>query len=113
MQMTRVSEATGAPLTYSVNGVQGGNAVLGTIDSNGLYTAPAIVPVPNSVTITSVASNYPNLPPGSVTLAVLNPIPVLSTVTPSSFSEGTTTVTDRNLSTARRSFGTASRFLRL
>jgi uncharacterized protein (DUF1800 family) len=93
MQMTRVSEATGAPLTYSVNGVQGGNAVLGTIDSNGLYTAPAIVPVPNSVTITSVASNYPNLPPGSVTLAVLNPIPVLSTVTPSSFSEGTTTVT--------------------
>ncbi len=93
MQMTRVSEATGAPLTYSVNGVQGGNAVLGTIDSNGLYTAPAIVPVPNSVTITSVASNYPNLPPGSVTLAVLNPIPVLSSVTPSSFSEGTTTVT--------------------
>jgi uncharacterized protein (DUF1800 family) len=93
MQMTRVSQATGAPLTYSVNGVQGGNTELGTIDSNGLYTAPTIVPVPNSVTITSVASNYPNFPPGSVTLAVLNPIPVLTTVTPSGFSEGTTTVT--------------------
>jgi len=93
MQTTRVSQATGAPLTYYVNGVQGGNAELGTIDSNGLYTAPAIVPVPNSVNITSVAANDPNFPPGSVTLAVLNPIPVLATVTPSGFSEGTTTVT--------------------
>lgn len=93
VQTIRASQATGAPLSYSVNGVPGGNAELGTVDSNGLYTAPAIVPVPNSVTITSVASNYPNYPPGSVTLAVWNPIPVLSTVTPSGFSEGTTTVT--------------------
>ncbi len=93
MQLARVSQATGAPLIYYVNGVQGGNAVLGTIDSNGMYTAPAIVPVPNSVTITSEASNDPGLPHGSVTLAVLNPIPVLNTVTPSGFSEGTTTVT--------------------
>jgi hypothetical protein len=93
VQMVRASQASGAPLTYSVNGVQGGNAEVGTIDSNGLYTAPAIVPVPNSVTITSVASNIPNAPPGSVTLAVWNPIPVLSGVTPSGFSEGTTTVT--------------------
>jgi hypothetical protein len=53
-----------------VNGVQGGNAEIGTIDSKGLYTAPAIVPVPNTVNITSVASNDPTFPPGSVTLAV-------------------------------------------
>ena len=93
IQLVRASEASGAPLTYSVNGVQGGNAELGTVDSNGLYTAPAIVPVPNSVIITSVASNYPTFPPGSVTLAVWNPIPVLNTVTPSGFAEGTTMVT--------------------
>jgi len=93
VQMVRASQASGAPLTYSVNGVVGGNATLGTVDSNGLYTAPAIVPVPNSVTITSVASNVANAPPGSVTLAVWNPIPVLGAVTPSGFSEGTTTVT--------------------
>lgn len=93
MQLIRASQATGAPLTYYVNGILGGNADLGTVDGNGLYKAPAIVPVPNSVTITSVASNYPNYPPGSVTLAIWNPIPVLNTVTPSGFSEGTTTVT--------------------
>ena len=93
MQLVRVSMASGEPLTYSVNGVEGGNAEFGTIDSGGLYTAPAIVPVPNSVKITSVAGNDPTFPPGSVTLAIWNPIPVLGTVTPSGFSEGTTTVT--------------------
>ena len=92
IQLVRGSMASGEPLTYSINGVQGGNATLGTIDSNGLYTAPAIVPIPNSVTITSVAGNDPSFPPGSVTLGVLNPIPVIKTVTPSGFSEGTTTV---------------------
>jgi uncharacterized protein (DUF1800 family) len=93
VQLVRGSLASGEPLTYSVNGVQGGNSELGTIDNNGLYTAPAIVPVPNSVTITSVAANYPAFPPGSVTLSVLNPIPIIKTVTPSGFSEGATTVT--------------------
>jgi len=93
MQLTNNMQTTGVPLTFSVNGVAGGNAVLGTVDSNGLYTAPAIVPVPNSVTITSVASTYPTYPQGTVTLAVLNPIPVINTVTPTGFSEGTTTVT--------------------
>jgi uncharacterized protein (DUF1800 family) len=93
VQLVRGSLASGEPLTYSVNGVRGGNAELGTIDSNGLYTAPAIVPVPNSVIITSVAANYPTAPPGSVTLSVLNPIPIIKTVTPSGFSEGATTVT--------------------
>jgi len=93
VQIVRGSLASGEPLTYSVNDVQGGNSELGTIDTNGLYTAPAIVPVPNAVTITSVAANYPAYPPGSVTLAVLNPIPIIKTVTPSGFSEGATTVT--------------------
>ncbi len=91
MQMTRTSEAAG-PLTYSVNGVVGGNAQFGTIDSNGLYTAPAVVPVPDSVTITSTATNYPSYPPGKAAIAVWNPIPTINTVTPSGFSEGTTTV---------------------
>jgi len=93
MQMANNAKATGVPLIFYVNGIAGGNAEFGTIDGNGLYTAPAIVPVPNTVTITSVASKFPNYPHGSVALAVLNPIPILGSVTPSGFSEGTTTVT--------------------
>jgi hypothetical protein len=81
------------PLIYSVNGIAGGNSELGTVDGNGLYTALAIAPIPNMVKITSIATKFPSYPPGSVTLGVLNPIPILGSVTPSGFSEGTTTVT--------------------
>jgi len=80
------------PMTFYVNGVQGGNSEFGTIDSNGLYTAPAIVPVPNTVTITAIANSYPNVPKGTLAVSVWNPIPVLSSVTPSGFPEGTTQV---------------------
>ena len=94
LQIVNNQKATGVPLTFYVNGVAGGNAELGTIDSNGLYTAPAIVPAPNNtVTITSAATSNPSDPPGTLSLGVLNPIPVLTAVTPTGFSEGTTTVT--------------------
>src|SRR5580658_8118027 len=92
IQLTTHWPSPGSVLTFYVNGVPGGNAELGTIDANGMYTAPAIVPVPNSVMITSVATGHPDFPPGSVALGVLNPIPVLGNVTPSGFPEGTTTV---------------------
>ncbi len=93
IQLISNAKATGVPLIYYVNGISGGNAELGTVDGNGLYTAPAIVPIPNTVQITSIASKFPSYPPGSVSLGVLNPIPILTSVTPSGFSEGTTTVT--------------------
>ncbi len=78
---------TEAPVTWSVNGIPGGNAEVGTISSTGLYTAPAIVPVPNNqVTIGSSAEIYPSK--GSYGVSVLNPIPIVTTITPGSFSEG-------------------------
>ena len=66
--------------------------MLGTVDSNGLYTAPAIVPVPNSVTITATSVDHPTFPQGSASVSVLNPIPIVNTVTPSTFPEGTAQV---------------------
>jgi len=83
---------TAVILTFYVNGIQGGNAELGTIDAKGIYTAPAIVPTPNTVTITAEPSNNPKYPAGSLTLAVLNPIPVVSGVAPTGITEGTTTI---------------------
>ncbi len=93
LQIVNNQKATGVPLTFSVNGIAGGNAQLGTIDSNGMYTAPAIVPVPNNTVIITSAASNPSYPGGTVSLAVLNPIPILTSVTPTGFSEGTTTVT--------------------
>jgi hypothetical protein len=53
-----VTNATSTSVTWSVNGVTGGNSTVGTIDANGLYRGPAILSSPAAVTIraTSVSS---------------------------------------------------------
>lgn len=92
VQLTSSYLASGLPMTFYVNGIPGGNAKFGTISSSGVYTAPAVVPNPYTVQITSSIAKYPTAVPGSVSIQVWNPIPVLGTVTPNGFSEGTTTV---------------------
>lgn len=43
-------------VTWQVNGVTGGNSSVGTIDTNGLYTAPNVFPVPTgAITVTAVS----------------------------------------------------------
>lgn len=42
-------------VTWSVNGVVGGNTTVGTITTAGLYTAPATVPSPATVTLTATS----------------------------------------------------------
>lgn len=91
-QLATHTQFDGSTLAFYVNGVLGGDAEVGTISSSGLYTAPAIIPVPSSVTITSVSTAHPDYPKGTVTLAIWNPIPVIDAVTPSGFPEGDTEV---------------------
>jgi len=52
-----VTGTSNTGVTWSVEGVSGGNTTVGTINSAGMYTAPATPPVPSSVDIlaTSVA----------------------------------------------------------
>lgn len=69
-QLATHTQFDGSKLAFYVNGVLGGDSEVGTISSAGLYTAPAIVPIPNSVTITSASVAHPDYPKGSVTLAV-------------------------------------------
>ena len=93
LQLSSKFLASGQAMIFSVNGIPGGNATIGTISSSGLYTAPAIVPNPYTVQITSTIAKYPDATPGSVSVQIWNPIPVLSGANPASFSEGVTTVT--------------------
>jgi YD repeat-containing protein len=52
IQFTALINGCGDPtLIWRVNGIVGGNSTVGTIDSNGLYTAPKAVPVPPTITI--------------------------------------------------------------
>jgi uncharacterized protein (DUF1800 family) len=86
-----VSGATNKSVTWSVNGIPGGNATIGTVSTTGLYTSPAVVPAPNIVKVraTSVADAAAF---AEATVTLLNPEPVLSTVTPNQVNVGTFTV---------------------
>jgi uncharacterized protein (DUF1800 family) len=92
LQLSSRYMASGLPMIFSVNGIPGGNSIVGTISNTGRYTAPAIVPNPYTVQITAAIAKYPNAVPGSVSVQIWNPIPTLKVVSPSTFSEGTTTV---------------------
>ena len=83
-QFTAIVTGTTDPVVWSVNGVNGGNATLGTISSSGLYTAPATAPA-SALTIraTHVASGTS----GSSTVTVTSPpSPVTVSVSPSTAS---------------------------
>jgi hypothetical protein len=69
-------------ITWTVNNVLGGNSTLGTVDASGLYTAPAAVPNPSTVTVAAVSSaeTYPS---GSAIVTITPPVVnVLVSVSP-------------------------------
>jgi arylsulfate sulfotransferase len=73
-------------LTWSVNGTQGGNATVGTVDSNGNYTAPAsssgsAVTVSAQSGSNSVSASVAIIPSGQVT-ATNNPQVALYIISP-------------------------------
>lgn len=51
-----VNFSSNTRVSWQVNGIAGGNSTVGTINSNGLYTAPNAPPTPSTVTVTAVAS---------------------------------------------------------
>jgi hypothetical protein len=60
--------------TWEVNTITSGNSTVGTIDTNGLYTAPAVVPTTNNgvVTITALAQAQTSLT-ATATITILPP----------------------------------------
>jgi len=50
-----VTGTTNTAVTWEVAGMRGGNSTVGTIDTNGNYTAPAVVPNPSTQVITAVS----------------------------------------------------------
>jgi hypothetical protein len=73
------ANTTDSVVSWQVNGIPGGNATVGTISSNGVFTAPAVMPATASETITAVADADSTVTASSlVTLAV--PAPAAVTV---------------------------------
>jgi uncharacterized protein (DUF1800 family) len=82
----------GKSWSWSVNGIAGGNATLGTIDANGNYSAPAALPTPNTVTIAAAESGKPSETASSA-VTRLNPIPVVTGISPAQVNVGTFALT--------------------
>ena len=76
-----VTNSSNTAVTWQVNGVTGGNSTTGTISTAGVYTAPASVPNPSTVTVTAVSAVYSGST-GSATVTI-QPLPPVVTVTPS------------------------------
>jgi uncharacterized protein (DUF1800 family) len=77
---------------WSINGIVGGNAIFGTIDANGMYTAPEFPPVPNSITISAVETSD-NKRLGNASATLNNPVPQLTSVAPLGVAQGPFTIT--------------------
>jgi hypothetical protein len=60
-------------ITWNVNGILGGNSTLGTVNSSGLYVAPAVVPSPATVTVAAVSSAETS-PSGSAIVTITTPV---------------------------------------
>lgn len=100
-----VANSSNRTVTWSVNGVTGGNTTVGTVTSAGLYTAPATVPTANVVKIRATSAVAPN-PFAEASITLQNPEPGLTSVTPNAVNIGTFTV---NL--VGRGFTTGSRIM--
>ncbi|MFN0171457.1 MAG: DUF1800 family protein [Bryobacteraceae bacterium] len=77
-------------VVWSVNGVNGGNAVLGTVDSQGIYQAPVILPDPPKVVLkaTSVVDTQAS---DTAEVTLLNPLPVIAGLSTQGIAIGPTT----------------------
>ncbi|HYL09237.1 MAG TPA: hypothetical protein VEU31_00745 [Candidatus Acidoferrales bacterium] len=70
-----VSSTSNTGVTWSVNGIAGGNASVGTITAAGVYTAPKDLPPQTSVTITATSAADPSKS-GSAQVSIASDIAV-------------------------------------
>jgi uncharacterized protein (DUF1800 family) len=79
-------------VSWAVNGVAGGNAATGTISATGVYTAPEFPPAANGITIGAVETSDSTKTAGSA-VTLENPVPQITTATPTSIQIGTFNLT--------------------
>ena len=75
-----VANAASQSVTWQVDGITGGSTTTGTISTAGLYTPPASLPTPNTITIGAISTAAPA---ASTTIpeAIWNPSPVVTSTT--------------------------------
>ncbi len=80
-----VTGTSDTAVTWTVNGVNGGNATVGTVTTLGLYSAPALVPIPPTVTVTATSQANTNASASaSVRVIGTTTAPTVTTSSPAS-----------------------------
>jgi uncharacterized protein (DUF1800 family) len=89
-----VTGTSNTAVSWSVNGVAGGNATLGTISATGEYTAPTSIPASPASNVVNVQASLLSAPTVQATSAVtlFNPIPVVTSVSPQTINPGAFTL---------------------
>jgi uncharacterized protein (DUF1800 family) len=88
----KVTGAMDQTVAWSVNGVAGGNTTVGKISTSGLYTAPAALPSPNTITVEAMSSSDKTLS-GTKSITLENPVPTVTAVSPAAVPVGNFTIT--------------------
>ncbi|MDP3070604.1 MAG: DUF1800 family protein [Opitutaceae bacterium] len=86
-QLTAYVPLSPNSVTWSVNGVAGGNATVGTVSTGGLYQAPAIIPAANVVSVRATSTAYP-AKSHAVNLTVTQPPVQLWSISPNTVPAG-------------------------
>ncbi len=87
-----VTGTSDTAVLWAVNNVPGGNSTTGSINSSGMYTAPASLPNPNTITI-QATSSADSSASGSSNVTLLNPTPALTSINPTSMNVGALSLT--------------------
>jgi len=88
-----VANTSNQSVMWQVNGTTGGSSATGTISAGGLYTAPATMPSQNPVTISAISQASLSAS-GTLSEAIWNPVPALTTVTATQSGTSTTFLVD-------------------
>ena len=86
-----VTGTSNTGVTWSVNGINGGNTTVGTIDTAGQYIPPTAVPSPDTVTLRATSTASPNSS-GTASITII-PKPSIASISPASFKAGSFTIT--------------------
>ncbi len=84
-----VTNTSDTSVVWSVNGIAGGNSIVGTITTTGVYTAPADLPSPSTVQITAT-SQADATKSGTASVTVMSDITLGLTPNPASVELGAT-----------------------
>jgi hypothetical protein len=85
-----VTNASTQAVNWSVNGAPGGNSTVGLISAAGLYTAPAVPPSGGTATVQAASAVSPSANGTAIVTITTPPLaPVLSSIAPSSGTQGT------------------------